>query len=160
MGGWWAHARWGLEVPPDMVVFSKKYQVAGLWTHAKYAPRPEDEDAFHLNSTWGGDAWRSQLLSTIVDTVEADDLFERSVRAGELLFDGLRTLPGLRNVRNVGGFGAFDVDDRDQSIARLQEEGILVTGCGVDHSIRIRPALVFDESDVPTTLERMERALG
>ena len=159
LGDWWGHTRWGLEVPPDMVVFSKKYQVAGLWAGAKFAPRPEDEFAF--NSTWGGDAWRSQLLSSIVDTVEAEDLFERSVRAGERLFDGLRALPGgsLRNVRNVGGFGAFDVDDRDRSIARLQEEGILVTGCGVSRSIRIRPSLVFDESDVPPTLERIERAL-
>ncbi len=143
-GGIWAHEPWPLKTPPDAVVFSKKLQASGVFLRSSLV---NDSDLYAFNSTWAGDALRGAMLSVILDVVEKEDLLSLSEKNGNKLFDELRTISSIKNVRNLGSFGAFDVDYPDFYVKKLQDNGLLVSKCG-HSSIRIRPALVLSQEEV------------
>lgn len=149
-GNIWSHTSWCLKVPPDAVLFSKKFQVSGVFFSSKLAPSTAELYAY--NSTWPGDAARSEILDTILDVVESEDLLDKSFRLGTNFFSQLAAVPGVKTTRNIGFMGSFDIDYRDSVIKLLQEEGLLVSGSGVS-SIRIRPALIVSAGE-------SEKALG
>ena len=70
-----------------------------------------------------------------------------------------REMPGVHNVRHIGSFGAFDIQNRDRVVLSLQEAGVIVAGCGTD-SIRIRPPLILNHLDAERALERIEATLN
>jgi len=146
-GKMWAHDHWDLQEPPDIVVFGKKMQIAGFFAADHMQPPKSDEYAY--NSTWAGDPFRGMILKSILEIIERDNLYEISSRAGNKLFDRLRTMQGVQNVRNINAFGAFDLADsctigRDEFLKMLQASGLILGACG-EKSIRVRPSLVFDE---------------
>jgi 4-aminobutyrate aminotransferase/(S)-3-amino-2-methylpropionate transaminase len=85
---------------------------------------------------------------------------------GNYLFDGLNALskeyPNLINsVRHLGTFGSIDGESpkvRDQLIAKLRSLGVQTGGCG-DKSIRLRPALVFEQKHAAIVLDRFRTVL-
>lgn len=156
-GSVWAHTHWNLDNPPDMVVFSKKTQTSGLFAKPHLAPSPSHAYAF--NSTWAGDAHRAHMLEQILDIIDHESLFIQSTAIGNFLFERLAMMPGVRNVRHIGSFGAFDIQNRDHVVQSLQEAGVIVAGCGTD-SIRIRPPLILNLLDVERALERFEHTLN
>lgn len=156
-GRTWAHQNWGLDTPPDVVIFSKKMQVAGFF--AKPELEPVASAAYGYNSTWGGDVQRAEMLARILDVVEKDSLYSKSVRCGDTLFSALRGFPGVRRVRHEGSFGAFDVDGRDDVVKRLQSAGVIVATCGTGDSIRLRAPLTLSDSDVAHGLRIFEHVL-
>ena len=149
-GRLWAHEHWQLATPPDVVVFSKKFQASGLFMRSSLAPTPGD--AYAYNSTWAGDPFRTAMLGVLLDVIDRDGLLSRSTSVGNELFAGLRELPGIRNVRNIGSFGAFDIDYTDYYVQALQRHGLLVSKCG-SSSIRIRPPLILEKKDVEEALD-------
>jgi len=152
----YAHEHWELNTPPDMVLFSKKFQAGGLFYHENLDPI----EPYAFNSTWAGDVVSGERLRTILQVIEEDDLLRHSTRIGNLLYDGLSNLDGVRNVRHLGSLGAFDVEDRSSVISRLQtEEQVLVGPCGMKNSIRLRPSLILSETDVSQFLDALQRIL-
>jgi len=156
-GTYWAHSHWNLHEAPDIVVFAKKMQVAGFFS--KRGIQPNEESAF--NSTWSGCPFRTTLLQTIIETIEKEDLFKSSSIAGNKLFCRLREMKGIKNVRNINAFGAFDLVemDREQFIQIMELNGILFGPCG-KKSVRIRPSLVLDHDTVDSVLDYLNRIVG
>lgn len=158
-GTHWAHSHWQLQSEPDVVVFGKKMQTAGLYAKNNLAPAYKDEYAY--NSTWAGDPFRMMMFKTILETVESEGLYEKSSQAGNLFFNRIRDMSGIKNVRNINAFGAFDLVhmDRDAFLLLMQDNGVLFGGCGTN-SVRVRPSLVFDDDTVDIVLNHLSRLVG
>ena len=155
-GKLWAHEHWDLTTPPDIVLFSKKLQVSGLFVKPEIAPKASDLLVY--NSTWAGDALRGATLGQILKVVDRDELLDKSRITGEYFFDGLREISGIRNVRNLGSFGGFDVDYPEFFIKKSQDKNLLLSMCGSD-SIRVRPSLMFRQHDARIALNIIREVL-
>ena len=151
----WAHTGWGLDVPPDMVVFSKKMQTSGYFATPDYRP-----DEWQIFNTYCGDSLRVLQLEAILDTIDEDDLFTQSKAIGLQLVAELEQLPTnvVYNVRGDGLLIAFDTPDPGRLLSTMQDHHILASTCGTQ-SIRLRPSLVFDKPDVAVFIDRMTQAI-
>ena len=158
-GQLWAHKRWDLDTPPDIVVFGKKMQMGGFFALDHLAPRTDDE--YSYMSTWAGDPFRAMMLKTILETIKTDNLYEKSSKLGNELFCRIGKISGIKNVRNINALGAFDLVemDRDVFLSVMQENGILLGACGT-HSVRVRPSLVLDEDTVDCVIDHLARIVG
>jgi 4-aminobutyrate aminotransferase/(S)-3-amino-2-methylpropionate transaminase len=158
-GRFWAHEAWGLAVPPDVVTFSKKFQLGGLYLREEMLP-PEP---WRLFNTFLGDPLRAAQFEVILEVIARDGLIAHTAATGERLVAGLAALQercpeALSGARGAGTFAAIDAPDgptRDQLIHRLRQRGVEAGGSG-DRSIRFRPALVFAARHVDEVLEALE----
>ncbi|KAF9583916.1 hypothetical protein BGW38_008131, partial [Lunasporangiospora selenospora] len=161
-GHFWAHEEWGLETPPDIVTFSKKFQAAG-WYH-----RVElRSDAPYRNfNTWLGDPIRALQAKTILDEIERHDLVQNAAVTGAYLKKELHGLEKkyphtLSRVRGRGTFVAFDFETpevRDTFVMKLRTKGVNTGGCG-PRSVRLRPMLVFQKKHADILLDTVESIL-
>jgi L-lysine 6-transaminase len=86
--------------------------------------------------------------------------------SGNAPLDGLRSIAReigvISNVRGVGSLLAFTAPTpriRDDILAHLFEQQVLVLGCGPD-SIRFRLPLVMNDAELDTLLDRTARAVA
>jgi 4-aminobutyrate aminotransferase/(S)-3-amino-2-methylpropionate transaminase len=160
-GAFWAHEAWGLEVPPDIVTFSKKMQFGGYYSTEDYAaPEP-----YRIFNTFLGDPFRGAQLEVIVEIIERDGLLDAASATGALLVSELVDL-GARHpsivsgARGVGLFAAIDARDPETQarlLDALRQRGLEVGGSGT-RSIRFRPALVFGPRHVAEAIGIIEDA--
>jgi 4-aminobutyrate aminotransferase/(S)-3-amino-2-methylpropionate transaminase len=163
-GGWatgttWAHSQWGLDQPPDIVTFSKKMLLGGLYFRPELMPA----EPWRIFNTFLGDPLRAAQLGVVKEVVERDRLVELVQVSGAQLVAGLERLcrlhPGLfSNARGRGTYAAIDLPSgaqRDRFIAGLRDRGIEAGGSG-DRSIRFRPALIFAPRHAAEALEAFE----
>ena len=158
-GTFWAHEQWHLDTPPDIVTWSKKFQLGGLHLRADFLP----VEAYRLFNTFLGDPLRAAQAEVILEVVERDDLVNHTRKTGELLVTGLSDLsrrhPDIfSSARGLGTFAAIDVRDaatRDRILDRVRQIGLEAGGSG-DRSIRFRPALVFGSRHIAEALERLD----
>ncbi|RYP44542.1 hypothetical protein DL768_008991 [Monosporascus sp. mg162] len=150
-GKFWAHEHWGLEIPPDMVTFSKKAQVAGFF-YADTSLRPDKP--YRQFNTWMGDPVRALLFREIYDEVERLGLVEKTAVVGKYLYTKLEQLaaryPGeIHNLRGKdrGTFLAWDSPRRDEVLKLAKTRGVHMGGCG-ETTVRLRPMLIFQEEHV------------
>lgn len=161
-GPFWAHTAFELPSPPDIVTWSKKFQLGGLHYRSDLLP-PEPWRVFN---TFLGDPIRLAQFEIILEVIERDNLLDGVVATGELLQAGLRELearhPGvLSQARGAGTYAAIDAADgpnRDRLIDALRKNGLLAGGSGTK-SVRFRPTLVYGARHVQETLERFETAV-
>ena len=161
-GRYWAHEGWGLETPPDLVTFSKKMQLGGVYLNEDHMPA----QPYRVFNTWLGDPLRAAQLEVINEIIARDELLEATAITGEFLVAGLRSLclahPALLSqARGAGTFAAVDLPDgptRDRLVRALQQLGLECGGSG-DRSIRFRPALIFTPKHAAEALTRFEHAL-
>jgi len=158
-GKFWAHEHWNLPEgeEPDFVTFSKKLQTGGYFHKASTRPNA----GYRIFNTWMGEPIKMLQLDTILDVIDRDQLIPKTVAAGDVVQNGLHSLvreyPDLiKNARGVGTFCAFDAvgggASRDKMLGALKQKGIWAGGCGQE-SIRLRPALVFGETQANIFLE-------
>jgi L-lysine 6-transaminase len=163
----WAYQQLGLE--PDIVAFGKKVQVGGIMAGRRIDDVPDNVFAVssRINSTWGGglvDMVRSRRL---LEIMEADGLFDRAAKLGEVLQRNLRDLRDrhadlVSNVRGRGLMCALDLPDsalRDRVIKGLRDERVIVLGCG-GRSVRFRPALSITEDELGIGVAALDRVLS
>jgi L-lysine 6-transaminase len=163
----WAYQQLGLE--PDIVAFGKKVQVGGIMAGRRIDDVPDNVFAVssRINSTWGGglvDMVRSRRL---LEIMEADGLFDRAAKLGEVLQRNLRDLRDrhadlVSNVRGRGLMCALDLPDsalRDRVIKGLRDERVIVLGCG-GRSVRFRPALSVTEDELGIGVAALDRVLS
>lgn len=162
-GRFWAHERWELPTPPDVVTWSKKFGLGGLYLRDEFAPA----EAFRLFNTFLGDPLRAAQFAVIEAVIRRDRLIEHTDRVGQHLVAGLTALgerhPGrLTGARGLGTYAAIDLPDpttRDQVVHRLRQLGVEAGGSG-ERAIRFRPALVLATRHVDELLEALDRAVG
>lgn len=147
-GRYWLHENWDLETPPDMVTFSKKFQVAGLFIRKEAIPKD-------LTSDYCGegcfDMFRLNNLSKIVSIIEKDNLLQKAEITGKNFKRKFRELTQenqlITNIRGKGNFFAFDLPDkstRDKFVMFSRNNGIFLGGVG-DNSVRIRSTLLAED---------------
>lgn len=164
-GTFWSHEAWNLPqgLEPDFVTFSKKLQMGGYFHKSSHRV----DSGYRIFNTWMGEEIKALQLMTVLDVIEKDDLLETVRRAGDVLESGLANLSEkfpetLLNARGVGTFRAVDLptsSHRDQVLSGLRLRGIWAGGCG-EKSIRLRPALIFEEEHARIFLDALEDTVG
>jgi 4-aminobutyrate aminotransferase / (S)-3-amino-2-methylpropionate transaminase len=160
-GTFWAHDQWHLETPPDIVTWSKKFQLGGLHLRSEFMPA----EPWRLFNTFLGDPLRAAQTEVILDVVARQGLVDHTRRTGEVLVAALDALaarhPGLLSQpRGAGTFAAIDVADatrRDRLLHEARQRGLEAGGSG-ERSVRFRPSLVFGARHVDEVVELLDAA--
>jgi L-lysine 6-transaminase len=165
-GRWWCFEHFGVE--PDLFSFGKKTQQCGMASTS----RIDDVDSVfkissRINSTWGGNLVDMVRCQRFVEIIEEDGLLANVDAMGQRLLAGLQGLeqvfPGkVTNARGRGCFAAFDVPStelRNGALKAMTDEGLMALPCG-EVSVRCRPPLIIQASEIDEALRRMERALA
>lgn len=161
-GRLWAHERFGLPRPPELVTFGKKMQMGGFFAAASH-----DITQFgRMYQTRNGDRTRALLGLEILRTIEDEGLLARVCSVGALLLHGLEALgerfPALvTQPRGVGFMLAFDLPTpaaRDELLRRTLRRGVMATYTG-SRSVRLRPHLITQAPDAERALAAFGDAL-
>lgn len=167
----WGFARHGLE--PDLVSLGKPmgngHPIAGV------VARRELVDAFAEHgryfNTFGGNPVSIAAAQATLDVVRDEGLPEHAARVGAGLLAALGAIddPRIGAVRGAGlfiGLDLVDADGRpDEALAldvvnALRERRILLAAGGPDnHTLKIRPPLVFDDADATRLVTELAAVL-
>ena len=170
-GSLWGFARHGLE--PDLVTLGKPmgngHPIAGV------VARRDLVDAFAAHgryfNTFGGNPVSIAAAQATLDVVRDEGLPEHAARVGADLLAALGALddPRIGAVRGAGlflGVDLVDVNGRpDEALAldvvnALRERHILLAASGPDnHTLKIRPPLVFDDADATRLVTELTSVL-
>jgi 4-aminobutyrate aminotransferase-like enzyme/Ser/Thr protein kinase RdoA (MazF antagonist) len=172
---WWAFDEQG--AVPDIVTMGKPigngHPMGAVITTRAIA------EAFHTGMEWfntfGGNPVSCATGLAVLEVIESEGLRERALRVGELIQNGLRGLaerfPVIGDVRGRGMYlGAEFVHNREtrkpnaETLRAVLESaratGVLLSSDGPDHNVlKIKPPMVFDESDAALMLSVIEHAL-
>lgn len=110
-------------------------------------------------STFGGNPVAAAAACAVVEAID-DELLAHVVQRGAQLAGGLRSLPGVLEVRGRGLMLA-GVLDRDAAgvVDACRDAGLLVLTAGAD-VLRLLPPLVVSEDEIGEALAILEDALG
>jgi len=167
----WGFARHALE--PDIVTLGKPmgngHPIAGV------VARRELVDSFAAHgryfNTFGGNPVSIAAAQATLDVVREERLPEHAERVGASLLAALRELddPRIGAARGAGlflGVDLVDVDGHpDEALAldvvnALRERHILLAASGFDnHTLKIRPPLVFDDADATRLVTELAAVL-
>ncbi len=126
-------------------------------------------------NTFGGNPVSCAVGLAVLDVIESEGLQGRALRVGSRLKSGLEDLGGrhalIGDVRGMGLFLGIElVRDRDSLepaaaeasylVERMKDHGILVSTDGPLHNvIKIKPPLVFSESDADLFVRILDKVL-
>lgn len=162
-GKFWAHEHWNLPSPPDMMTFSKKAQAAGyFYSNPEILPNLP----YRQFNTWCGDTSKALVAQAIFQEVIKNDLVGQTARVGDYLYAKLESLAekfptkisSLRG-KGQGTFIAWDMEtpeSRDTFLKTCRENGLNIGGCG-PQSVRLRPALTFEEKHADVFIQLLEK---
>jgi 4-aminobutyrate aminotransferase-like enzyme len=167
----WGFARHGVE--PDIVTLGKPmgngHPIAGV------VARRELVDAFAEHgryfNTFGGNSVSIAAAQATLDVVRDEHLPEHAARVGGTLLAALRELddPRIGAARGAGLFLGVDLVDADgrpdeplalDVVNALRARHILLAASGPDnHTLKIRPPLVFDDADATRLVTELAEVL-
>jgi len=162
-GKMWGHDHWDLPVPPDFVTVSKKAHQAGVFLFEEDIP----EKHYQIFNTWLGNPWDHIKLDCTLDIIHEENLLDRVNKTGKILKSGLHEIEqqtpdsifgSVSNVRGLGTFCAFDIDNNRTLVQELQMNGTIVGACG-SQTVRIRPPLTVTPEEAKKFLQILERTL-
>jgi L-lysine 6-transaminase len=163
----WAYQQLG--VAPDVVAFGKKTQVCGVMAGRRVDDVADNVFAVssRINSTWGGNLVDMVRARRILETIEADGLFDNAAACGRYLLDALTELaadhPGVvLDVRGRGLMCAFSLPTaqaRDALVAGLWQRGVVMLASGGD-SVRFRPALTVSRGEIDAAVAAVREVLS
>ncbi|HET7150442.1 MAG TPA: aminotransferase class III-fold pyridoxal phosphate-dependent enzyme, partial [Candidatus Acidoferrum sp.] len=171
---------WGFEtqgVVPEIVVLGKP--IGNAFPLAAVVTTREIAESFangmEFFSTFGGNPVACAVGLAVLDVLEGEKLQENALRVGTYLKSGLQALQQrhalIGDVRGSGLFLGIDlVLDRTTRepaplqasyvVNRLRDGGILTGTDGPHHNvIKLRPPLVFTESDADLFVKRLDAIL-
>jgi 4-aminobutyrate aminotransferase-like enzyme/Ser/Thr protein kinase RdoA (MazF antagonist) len=172
---------WGFEsqsVVPDIVTMGKPigngHPLGAVVTTPDIAA--SFANGMEYFNTYGGNPVSCAAGLAVLEVIEEEDLQSRALRVGERLKSGLCKLmarhPLIGDVRGLGMFLGIElVRDRRTlepaapeaayTIERMKDHGILVSTDGPLHNvIKIKPPLVFSESDADFFLRTLDKILA
>ena len=171
---------WGFEtqgVVPDIVVLGKPmgngFPLGAVITTQKIAA--SFANGMEFFSTFGGNPVAAAAGIAVLDVLEEEKLQQNALQVGKFLIAGLQELQKkhvlIGDVRGSGLFLGIDLvrdremrspatDEADYVVNRLRDCGILAGTDGPHHNvIKLRPPLVFSESDAELFLRTFESVL-
>ncbi|KAJ8947724.1 hypothetical protein NQ318_017985 [Aromia moschata] len=140
-----------------------------FWCHQHFdleSPRISPKLPYRIFNTWMGDPGKLILLENILNVIKTYNLLGQVQRTGDRLRCGLLELEKefpcyIDSTRGRGTFLAFNAattELRDDILKRLKQKGVQTGGCGIK-SIRLRPALVFQEHHADIFLDIFRQVL-
>jgi L-lysine 6-transaminase len=159
-GRLWAHERFDLPCPPDVVTWAKKAQNGILFVSEALATFFQEEKKF--NTTWEGDSVGMVRLLAQLDQLD----LEQVRRTGDLARRGLETLARefreiVKNVRGAGVMLAFDLvraDLRDALLDRAFRRGLILLAAG-ERTVRFYPRYDTTPSAIDDALAILRAAI-
>jgi L-lysine 6-transaminase len=165
-GKMWAHENYGVQ--PDAFAFGKKTQVCGCVVGRRIEEVSDNvfSTPSRLNSTWGGNLIDMVRCRRYLEIIDQDKLVANAATVGKHLLEGLQGLAArhpdhLSNARGVGLYCAFDTtsgEARGKLLAAAFERGLMAIGSG-DRTVRFRPALIVQKSEIDEALQIFDEAL-
>jgi acetylornithine/N-succinyldiaminopimelate aminotransferase len=110
-------------------------------------------------STFGGNPVACAAANAVCDTL-TDEFLTTATTNGVLLADGLRALPGIREVRGLGLMLGAELDSpAAEVVAACAERGLLVGTAGAD-VLRLTPPLIVTTAEIEHALGVLEEVLA
>jgi hypothetical protein len=139
-GRLWAHERFELPAPPDIVIWAKKAQNGVLFVSEALATFFQEEKKF--NTTWEGEPVGMVRLLAGLDRLDLDQVTRTGARARAGLEALVRDYSGLMaTVRGAGvmlGFEVVRADWRDALRERAFRRGLILLPAG-ERTLRFYP---------------------
>jgi predicted acetylornithine/succinylornithine family transaminase len=156
----WAYEQSG--VTPDLLTSAKALggglPIGALITGARHADTFAPGD--HGSTFAGGPVVCAAALATL-DILLDEVLLARVRELGELLREGVSTLPHVVEVRGRGLMIAFDIDiDAPEVVRRALLEQRLVVNATGPVTVRLLPPLVIGEREVEDCIARLRAVLA
>ena len=154
---------------PDIISFGKKTQCCGIFA-GKRLDEIDDhvfKESSRINSTFGGNLVDMVRFTIYLEIMESENLVDLVSEHGSYLLSSLVSLQNeesnmVSNVRGKGLFCAFDLPSselRNNLIAKVEEEGALILGCG-HRSIRFRPHLNISKNEIDRAMVMIKSAMS
>ena len=154
---------------PDIISFGKKTQCCGVFA-GKRLDEIDDhvfKESSRINSTFGGNLVDMVRFTIYLEIMESENLVDLVSENGSYLLSSLVSLQNeesnvVSNVRGKGLFCAFDLPSselRNKLIAKVEEEGALILGCG-HRSIRFRPHLNISKNEIDRAMVMIKSAMS
>ncbi len=159
-GRMWAHERFDLPCPPDVVIWAKKAQNGVLFVSEELATFFQEEKKF--NTTWEGDSVGMLRLLAVIDRLDLAQVDRTGAHARAGLESLAADYAGLiRNVRGAGVMLGFDVvraDWRDALRDRAFRSGLILLPAG-ERALRFYPRYDTESYAIDEALAILRRAL-
>ncbi len=153
--GRWFGFEHGDDVRPDVVTLAKALgngmPIGACWARRDVASAFKPGD--HA-TTFGGQPLAARAALAVLDVMEQEDVPRRAYEQGKRLMDGLRTLPGVVDVRGVGLLVAAELAEgivAGDVVATCLERG-LVLNAVTPTSLRLAPPLLVTDADIDTAI--------
>lgn len=146
-------------VLPDIVAFGKKAQVCGVMFKEHICKTLQTP--IRLEVTWDGDLIDMIRSTYVLEAFHQYRLLENVQIRGDQLFQGLREIPGLLNIRGQGLLIAFDFESpiHQQSFCQKAFEKGLLFNRTRELSVRLRPPLTVAESEIERALDLVRQSV-
>ncbi len=167
-GKFWCYEHFGEKARPDIIAFGKKMQVCGILAGTRIDEVPDNVFTVpsRINSTWGGSLADMVRSAKIMEIIAEDNLCDNAAETGAYLQQELLKLSQefdfISNIRGLGLLTAFDFAQPQQRNLFIQEglkHNVMFLGCGA-RTIRFRPALIMQKSEIDTGMAVMKNVLS
>ncbi|KAK0053080.1 4-aminobutyrate aminotransferase mitochondrial-like isoform X1 [Biomphalaria pfeifferi] len=161
-GKFWLHEHFNLREPPDIVTFSKKMMLGGLYFRDHMRPT----EGYRIMNTWLGDPSKVVMLREVINVIKEDSLLQRTADTGayllQVLEEAQKKNPSLLSkARGIGAIAAVDFPDgptRDKALAKMRELGVHLGTCGTA-TLRLRPTLTLEKKHVDIFADRFNQVI-
>ena len=160
--GRWFGFEHGDDVRPDVVTLAKALgngmPIGACWARRDVATAFKPGD--HA-TTFGGQPLAARAALAVLDVMERENVPLRSQEQGKRLMDGLRSLPGVVDVRGVGLLVAAELAEGivAGAVAAACLDRGLVLNAVTPTSLRLAPPLLVTDADIATAIEILRGVL-
>lgn len=157
-GRYFAFQEHGVE--PDLITTAKGmgngYPVAATWVRQGI-----DVAQGQLGTTFGGNPLACVAARAVGEVIEQEQLTLAAKERGQQLLEGLKTMPGLSQVRGRGLMLAFDVpgDSYELRAKLLHQKGIITGQARHKSTVRLLPPLSISAAQCDLFLSQLRSAL-
>ena len=160
--GRWFGFEHGDDVRPDVVTLAKALgngmPIGACWARRDVAAAFKPGD--HA-TTFGGQPLAARAALAVLDVMERENVPLRSQEQGKRLMDGVRSLPGVVDVRGVGLLVAAELAEgiAAGAVAASCLDRGLVLNAVTPTSLRLAPPLLVTAADIATAIEILRGVL-
>ena len=160
--GRWFGFEHGDDVRPDVVTLAKALgngmPIGACWARRDVAAAFQPGD--HA-TTFGGQPLAARAALAVLDVMEQENVPFRAQEQGKRVMDGLRSLPGVVDVRGVGLLVAAELAEGivAGAVAAACLDRGLVLNAVTPTSLRLAPPLLVTDADIATAIEILRGVL-
>jgi acetylornithine/N-succinyldiaminopimelate aminotransferase len=113
-----------------------------------------------LGTTFGGNHLACAAALAVLEVMEEEDLVEKAKQRGQYLFNLLKKVDGIENIRGMGLMIGFDVPEEIKDLKKnLLYQHNVFTGESKPNVIRLLPALTITRKQMDEFLEALAEAI-